>query len=398
MDRDAARWTQLALVSLALLAAMSAWFGLTAVGDLWTRRWQLGPGQAAWLTTIVQVGFVAGTAGAALLNLADIWPSRSYFAASALLAAVSNALLLAAPDYPTALALRFVTGVSFAGVYPPAMKMIATWFRSARGFAIGAVVGALTIGKAMPYLLNGLGGATTGATVIAATSVAAALAGGAVFAGYRDGPHPFARRPFEWQRVGRILRHRPTMLATAGYLGHMWELYAGWLLITPFFAAVFTARGGADPAASGSLWGFVVIAVGGLGAVVAGLGADRWGRTRVASGAMLISGLGSVILGWLLHAPLWVVGTVAIIWGATIVADSAQFSALVTEVAPSDAVGTALTLQTMLGFALTGVSMQLGVRAAESLGWGPAFTLLAVGPALGIAAMRRLSSLPPHDA
>lgn len=387
-------------MSLALLASLSAWFGMTAVGEAWSQRWDLTARQVAWLTTVVQVGFVVGTAAAALLNLADVWSSRRYFAAGALLAAASNALLLVAPTYGSALGLRFLTGVFFAAVYPPAMKMIATWFRRARGFAIGTVVAALTVGKAAPYLLKGLGGTASAAPVITLTSVAGATAGIAVFLGYRDGPFPFARRPFDWRRIGRIVRDRPTMLATWGYLGHMWELYAGWLLITPFFAAVLTERGAttAAAAAPASLWGFTVIAVGGVGAVVAGIGADRWGRDRVASGAMLISGSCSVILGWLLHAPLWLVGGVAIVWGIAIVADSAQFSALVTEVAPSDAVGTALTLQTMLGFALTGVSMQLGVSVAASLGWGPTFTMLALGPAVGIAAMHRFSTLPPDHA
>lgn len=376
-----------------MLAGLSSWFGVTAVGDAYAADWHLHPDRLAWLTTVVQIGFVIGTAGAALLNLADIWSSRWYFAVSALCAGVANALLLVAPSFEWALALRLLTGVCYAGIYPPAMKMIATWFRSGRGLAIGTVVGALAVGKALPYLLKALGGTATASPVIATTSIGGLVAALLVATAYRDGPHPFERPPFEWRRVGRILRHRPTMLATWGYLGHMWELYAGWLLVTPFFAAVFTARGSASSAALASLWGFVVIAAGGVGAVLAGIGADRWGRERVASGAMLISGVCSMILGWLLHAPLWVVGSVAIVWGITIVADSAQFSALVTEVAPPDSVGTALTLQTMLGFALTGLSMQIGVRIAESLGWGPALSLLAIGPVFGIAAMRRLSIL-----
>lgn len=392
-DQDPRRWGQLALVSVALLLGMSAWFAATAVGGDFQARWTLEPGQVAWLTTVVQVGFVVGTALAAVLNLADIWPSGRYFAASAFLAAGANAALLHAPSLGAALGLRFLTGLFLAGVYPPAMKMMATWFRSARGLAIGTVVGALTVGKAAPYLLKGLEGSAAADPVILGTSAGGLAAGVLILAAYRDGPYQFQRRPFEWSRVGRILRHRPTMLATGGYLGHMWELYAGWLLVTPFFAAALAARSAADPAGPAALWGFAVIAAGGGGAVAAGILADRWGRERVANGAMALSGLGSLTLGWLVGAPLWIVGPLALVWGATIVADSAQFSAVVTEVAPRDAVGTALTLQTMLGFALTGVSMQLGVAVVERAGWGAGLSLLALGPVAGIASMRRLAAL-----
>lgn len=392
-DQDPRRWGQLGLVSVALLLGMSAWFAATAVSDAFAVRWRLDADDVAWLTTVVQVGFVVGTAAAAVFNLADIWSSGRYFAVSAFLAATANAALLWAPTFSVALGLRFLTGVFLAGVYPPAMKMMATWFRSARGLAIGTVVGALTVGKAAPYLLKGLGGTAASGSVLLGTSAGGLAAGLLVLAAYRDGPYRFERRPFEWRRVGRILAHRPTMLATGGYLGHMWELYAGWLLVTPFFSAALAARGATDPAGPAALWGFAVIAVGGVGAVVAGIGADRWGRERVANGAMAVSGLCSLSLGWLVGAPLWIVGPLALVWGATIVADSAQFSAVVTEVAPRDSVGTALTLQTMLGFALTGVSMQLGVWVVEVAGWGPGLALLALGPVAGIASMRRLAAV-----
>lgn len=389
-DQDPRRWRALLLVSASLLCGMSSWFAATAVGGELAVRWSLGPSQVAWLTTIVQLGFVVGTAASALFNLADIWPSGRFFAASAAAAGVANAGLLMAPGPEVALALRFLVGLFLAGVYPPAMKMIATWFRSARGFAIGSVVGALTVGKAAPYLLRAVGGPGL-EVVVAGTTFGALVAAAAVLALYRDGPYSFARRPFSWSRVGVVLRHRETMLATGGYLGHMWELYAGWLLVTPYFYAFYERRGVAlaDPLAA--LWGFLVIAAGGVGAITAGAWADRWGRERVAGGALLVSGTGSLALGWLLDAPLWVVGPLALVWGAAIVADSAQFSALVTEVGPRDSVGTALTLQTMLGFALTGVSMQTAVWLVDAAGWGVAMSMLALGPAFGIWAMRTLA-------
>lgn len=373
----------LALVSVGLLLGMSEWFTASAVAPELQARWSLSAGEAAWLTTLVQLGFVGGTAAAALLNLADVWSSRWYFALSSLAAAVANLALLWIPGFGMALAARFLTGFFLAGVYPPGMKMIATWFRSARGMAIGTVVGALTVGKATPYLLKALGGVGIGPVVVGA-STAGAVAGLLVLALYRDGPYAFARRPFSWGLVGRIVRHRPTMLATGGYLGHMWELYAAWSSIGLFFLAVLGAGWQAELAAFG------MIAAGGLGAVLAGRWADAWGRERTTIIMMALSGTCALTIGWVAGAGPWVVVPLSLVWGFTIVADSAQFSAVITEVAPPDAVGTALTLQTSVGFALTAVSIQTTTALADAVGWGWAYATLAVGPALGIVSMVRL--------
>ena len=381
------RWTILALLSGAELLGMSLWFTASAVSPQLAASWGLSASEAGWLTTTVQLGFVAGTAFAAALNLADLLPDRPYFTASALLGAAANAAILVVPGYEGALVLRFLTGFFLAGVYPPAMKMIATWFRSGRGLAIGTIVGALTVGKAAPYLVNAFAEASVAFVVLTASggAVAAAVL---VFAGYRPGPHPFERRPFSWGLVGTVLGHRPTRLAIGGYLGHMWELYAVWTLIAVFFHEYFQLRGG--PAVAGSLAGFAVIATGGAGAVAAGAWADRLGRERVASGAMAVSGACALVMGWLMAMPPVVVLGLGLVWGFAVVADSAQFSALVTEVAPKHAVGTALTLQTSLGFALTAVSIWATIEIAARAGWGIAFAQLAIGPALGIGAMVRL--------
>lgn len=385
-DSAKGRWVQLALVALAVLLSLSAWLTATALAPEFRERWALSPAGVGWLTTVVQLGFVVGTATAALLNLADTVPSRAYFAASAGLAAAANALLLSAPGYESALVARFFTGFFLAGVYPPGMKMVATWFRASRGLAIGTVVGALTVGKATPYLLKVLGGPDADAVIVGA-STAGLVAAVLVAVGYRDGPFAFVRRPFDWHRVGRILRHRPTLLATGGYLGHMWELYAMWSLIGLFLFDHFRALGAVDAEVRAALWTFAVIAVGGVGAVLAGRWADRVGRARVTVASMVVSGSCALGIGWLEGGATWLVVGLALVWGFAIVADSAQFSALVTERAPEDSVGTALMLQTMAGFALTGVSIQLASSVADRWGWGAAFSILAVGPALGIPAM-----------
>ncbi|MGA2381861.1 MAG: MFS transporter [Gemmatimonadales bacterium] len=373
----------LALLAVAELLGMSAWFSASALGPQLKAAWALDPAQVGWLTTIVQLGFVAGTAVAALFNLADIVPLRFYFAAAALAAAVSNAALLVAGGYAPALLTRFAVGFFLAGVYPPAMKMIATWYRDGRGFAIGTIVGALTVGKATPYLVHELEHAGIAPVVLAASS-AAAVSGLLVLAFYRDGPFAFERRPFAWDLVGAVWRERPVRLAIGGYLGHMWELYAMWTWVAAFFAAgAHLAGRGADLAA------FAAIAVGGAGCVVGGLAADRVGRERLTIWSMAVSGSCALVIGlcaW--SAPLAI--AVGLVWGFAVVADSAQFSALVTELAPAHAVGTALTLQTSLGFLLTMASIQLVPHLVAVIGWRWAFVALAAGPALGIGAMRRL--------
>jgi MFS family permease len=394
-DTHPRRWRTLALVAVAELLGMSLWFAASAVAPQLQARWALGDAETAWLTTVVQLGFVAGTAMSALLSLADVVPTRRLFALSAVGGAAANALVLTADGLAPALVWRFLTGTCLAGVYPPAMKMVATWFRARRGVAVGTLVGALTVGKALPYLVHAIPGAGV-RPVVLTTSAGALLAAALVRFGYHEGPYPFPPRPFSWGLVGEVTARPRWRLATGGYLGHMWELYAAWTWLPAFVAASVAARdAGASTTgeSTASAVAFAALAVGGLGCVWGGLAADRRGREWLVTLAMAASGTCALLVGLTFGRSLWLVVPVALVWGFFVIADSAQFSVLVTESVPAHAVGTALTLQTSLGFLLTAVTIQLVPLLAAAVGWRWAFTVLALGPLLGIASIRRLVAL-----
>jgi MFS family permease len=384
----------LALLSVAELLGMSLWFAASAVSAQYQQMWSLTASEAAWLTTAVQLGFVGGTAVSAVLNLADIVAARRLFAGSALLAAGCNAMVLSAHGLDTALLWRALTGVCLAGVYPPAMKMIATWFRARRGMAVGTIVGALTVGKALPYLVKAIPDASI-ANVTLTASVGAVAAAVIVWRGYRDGPYAFPPRRFSWQLVGDVAREPRWRLAMGGYLGHMWELYAAWTWL-PVFVAASVAAQGLDARTAGmraSVVAFCALAVGGAGCVWGGLVADRRGRAWLVNTAMMLSGACALLIGATFGRSLWLLAPVALVWGFFVIADSAQFSVMITESVPAHAVGTALTLQTSLGFLLTAGVIQLVPLLESRVGWPWAFTMLALGPVLGIASIRRLVSM-----
>ncbi|MCC6988185.1 MAG: MFS transporter [Acidobacteria bacterium] len=387
-------WRMLGWLAAAELLGMSLWFSATAVTPSLVEAFHLSPAEAAWLTMAVQGGFVIGTLVTAVANLADVFPAKRLMGAGCIAGAMANTAALLAVSPLTLIATRVLTGAALAWVYPPAMKLVAGWFRRHRGVALGVLVGALTLGKATPHLLTALFGGDW-QTSMSFTSTLA-LAGAAVALGVvRDGPLAVTAARFDMGAIRRIAAVREVRLVTLGYLGHMWELYAMWAWVGAFAAASLAASGMREVTRPAALVAFIAIGTGAVGCVLAGRLADVVGRARIARASMVVSAacaLGTV-LAYGRH-PAWLVLLVAV-WGFSVVADSAQFSALVSEHAPADAVGTALTLQTSLGFLLTMVTIDALPRVAAAAGWQWACTLLALGPVVGTLAMGRLRA-PAH--
>ena len=386
------RWRALAGLATATLLGMSTWFSGTAVLRELAPRWHLGAGGAALLTIAVQLGFVTGALASAIVNLIDIVPPRAVLVASTFGAAAMNSAFAFAPGPGAGFALRFLTGICLAGVYPTALKIMSTWFRAERGLALGIMVGALTVGSAAPHLVNALGGMPWRDVVLWASALTAA-GGLLAMAVARDGPYPFPRARFDPRECGRVLRDPAVRLACFGYFGHMWELYAMWGWFLVFYADVLGRAGVAEPRDAAALVTFAVISIGFAGSWVAGVASDRVGRTRTAGAAMMVSGACALVCGALIGHPVAAL-LVGLLWGASVVADSAQFSTMVTELADAQYVGTALTLQLGIGFTLTVASLWLVPAVRASAGWAAAFALLAPGPILGLVAMRALARRP----
>jgi len=388
---DPPRNRALALIATAELFGMALWFGVSAVAPRIAAEWRLDAATAAWLTLAVQLGFVGGTLISAVFNLADVISPRHLMTLCAVLGAVANALLACcAHGAAMAIALRVLTGVCLAGVYPPAMKLIATWFRQGRGVALGILIGALTLGKASPYLINAIGSSRWRVNV-GVVSILAIVSAILIALFVREGPYALPNQPFDLTQVTKIFTNRGVRLANFGYFGHMWELYAMWTWAPVMVRASLAARG--EPSMFAEVISFAMIGSGALGCVVAGVAADRIGRPIVAGVAMAISGACCLVIGFFFEGPPWLLLVMVVIWGASVVADSAQFSAAVTELGDPRYLGTALTLQTCIGFLITTVSIRLIPLFVDSSGWRYAFAPLAIGPVLGTLAMIRLQRL-----
>ena len=392
------RWGQLAILGIGMVLAMSPSFAAAAVAPILRDEWTVGLLDLPFLTVVVQLGFAVGAIGLAVVGAPDVIPAPRLFAIGAVVAAIANlGFGLLATDPSSAVPFRFLTGAALAAVYPVAMKLGAGWFRRDRGLAIGVVNGALTVGVALPFLFRALGvyAGVDWRPVVVAASVAAL--GGAVLVGLgaRSGPLDIAAPRFSPKIAAAAFREPSVRLASLGYFGHMWELFAMWTWIPIFLLGSFAIAGVTDPAAA-SLTAFAVVAAGGVGSAIAGAIADRVGRTTTTIVALATSGTSAIVAGLLFGAPVPAIVIVALIWGISVVADSAQFSSAVSELAPPGTAGSALSVQTAVGFTLTSVTI-LGVGLLDPSGpdtWRLAWAILAIGPVVGIAAMIRLRGRP----
>ena len=389
------KWRALVLMAITLVLSMSTWFSASAVLPQLQEHWNLSAGQASWLTIAVQIGFVAGAIASSLLNLSDVVSPKHVILGGALGAAAANALILAANTSLTGILLRFATGFFLAGVYPPAFKLMSTWFRQGRGLALGVLAGAIILGNGMPHLINGLGGLNW-RVVIIATSVLT-LVGGLIAEFFiKVGPFPFPDAIFSPREAGRVFANRGVRLATIGYVGHMWELFAMYAWFSAFFATALVASGeGIGSAAAYAT--FAVFVAGGLGCWIGGILSDRWGRTRTTSLMMIVSGSCALLIGLLLGSSPILILLLGLVWGFTIVGDSAQFSTMVSELADQAYVGTALTLQLAAGFTISVATIWLVPIFVRIVGWEWGFAILVPGPLVGVLAMRRLRSLPDTE-
>ncbi len=384
-----------ALIALALtqVAVLSLWFATSAAAPGLAGEFGLSDDRIGLLVSAVQAGFVAGSLGSAFLGLADRLDPKWFYAISAATGAVANALFLVTdPGSAAALVLRGITGAAMAGVYPIGIKIAVSWADKDRGLLVGLLVGALTIGSASPHLFAFLGGVEWRLILGAASS--AALIGAAAILFVPMGRNLSPSGTFEPRMALTALRDPPLRLANLGYLGHMWELYAMWAWIGAFLAASFAAAGVIDPTKAASIAAFATIAIGFAGAVGGGFLADRIGRTTLTMTAMAMSAACCLLAGVAFGAAPALVVALCLVWGVTVIADSAQFSACVSELSPPGLTGTMLTTQTAAGFALTLVTIQLMPVWVGWVGWEWAFAPLAIGPLLGTLAMARLRRNP----
>lgn len=392
----------LPLIVLSQFAGTSLWFAPNGVmGDL-QREWGLAPDSVGALTSAVQLGFIAGTLLFALTLWADRFPPRRVFFLCALLGALSNlAALWLPPDLAALSFTRFLTGVCLAGIYPVGMKIAAGWYREGLGAALGLMIGALVVGTALPHGLEAVVSAQwhlPWQAVLITVSCVAALGGVILMAGVPDGPHvarfargdPRVARP-DLRALAVILRDRRLRASVLGYFGHMWELYAMMVMVPTVIEHYL--RTGFTPGVS--MLSFLVIAGGGLGCAVGGLIAWRFrdpaqGSAWVASAQLATSGACCLLAPWMLQAPAWLFAGWLVVWGVTVAGDSPQFSALTARNAPPTVMGSVLTFVNCIGFAISIVTILAITALARVAPLESLLPWLAIGPVLGVIAMRPL--------
>ena len=376
-------------IAFAQFLGCSLWFSVNGVSSALVVHWDLEVSDIGLLTGAVQAGFISGTLGLAVSNLADRFRPSLIFLSASLLGGLANLLFAyQASGLGEGLLYRFIVGVCLAGIYPIGMKLIVSWSPKLPGVGLGLVVGMLTLGTASPHLFNGLSWSPDWRLTLTFVS-GLALIGGMLVVSIGEGPFGVKQTgPIQWGAVFKSFQIPRFRASAYGYFGHMWELYAFWTLVPWLLASVMTEASALEI----SMWSFVVIGIGLFGAVWGGLMSRRWGSGRVAFVSLAASGSICVLYPFL-EDQQWATIGVLMVWGFFVIADSAQFSAISSKSCPPDMVGSALSIQNCLGFLISIGSIVLLTDWADALGTHVVW-LLVPGPILGLIAMRSLFSDP----
>jgi MFS family permease len=381
------------LITLAEIMVMTLWFATAAALPSLQQEFGISAAHRSLLAGTTSAGFVTGSFLSALYGIADRYDSRKLFCLSGLVAVAVNLCLLAAlPGLVISTILLFIIGASLSGVYPVALKLMATWAVGDLGMLLAILVGGLTLGSATPHLIDGLVGIAWRMTII--TSSLLACGGSILILFSRLGPGELPPRRFERRYLLTAWSNPAIRYANLGYFAHMWELYPMWTWIAFYLSSSFTAAGLSNvPLTTVKLCTFVIIASGAFGCLIGGHYSKRIGSSRLAMYALLISGSCALLAALVYGGPFWLVLLVALVWGVSIIADSAQFSACVVQFSLAEARGTLLTLQVCLGFLLTTLVTYALPFLTDGLGWRASCIFLASGPFCGAWVMRKLSLL-----
>lgn len=382
-----------AILVLAEVLGMGLWFVSAAIlNDLLSTGF-VGPALGAWLSSAVPAGFVVGALFVAISGIADRLDPRYVFCSAAVLGAIFNVLLIVLPAGSSlTVLLRFLTGICLAGVYPVGMKIMVGWGTHDRGLLVGLLVGGLSLGSSAPHLLAWLGGAQWQHTVIAASVFS--VIGGLLVLTTKLGPNHARAASFDAKAITEAWTNIDIRRAFGGYFGHMWELYAMWSWLGVAAAVSYQAHLSIEDSNQlAKLTAFVAIGGGALLCPLAGKVADKIGKAKLTIIVMMLSATFALLSALVFEGPIYLVFTIFVFWGLFVIPDSAQFSALVADLAPPARAGSLLTLQTALGFLLTIATVQLTPVVAQLVSWPGLFVILALGPIAGIVCMRPLMKL-----